>query len=150
MMADLFEAAQLFEASVKLQTVSSWLQQLAMNAQPNGRNLDSLDWSAEFLERLGSYGAGQAPSTSSNHLAVQATTARPTYYASLFKIRHRLAAAGLKTTDEVASFVKSIHKLLRSRGQTKQELPQNQIELACELIHELSQGLLAQLDHNGL
>ena len=148
-MADLFEAAQLFEASAKLQGASTWLRCHAAN-QPTDPNTDGdLKWSGQFLSRLDPVhlSSGSSPAA---HLAVQATAARPTYYASLLKLRHKLNEAGLSSSEELARFLRGLFEALESGGRSIGRLSKPEIELGGEFLRELSQGLLAQLDHNGL
>jgi hypothetical protein len=147
-MSDLFESAEIFEASARLQGAAICLSKLAKNVGEGSDCKFHLKWVGAFLGQLESPHIASASSAGEN-LAVQATTARPTYYASLLRIRHHLEVAGLNTPDSVAKFLKSLFSFLEAGGQGGQIRPE-ELQLGADFLRQLSADLLAQLDRNGL
>ena len=138
-MLDLAQSARLFDASTRLQSASSAIEQIAGGAKVSGDADEMLKWVGEFMPSLDWNSAVGM----SGGLAVQATSARPTFYASLQKIGPQLSAAHIRTDKDVEGFLGQLWQFLQSGGQSH-ILDNDRLRLAANLLHEISQGLLSQ------
>ena len=152
-MSDLMQSARVFEASARLQSASKSLADLADGKHLDHPGREALEWAGKFLPRLDWSSDMPAERGIGGGLAVQATSARPTFYASLLRIRPQFEEAAVRTPKELVSFLKQLYQLLSSGGLAKDgenSLQPHLMPLGAILLHELSQGLLKQLGNNGL
>jgi hypothetical protein len=149
-MSDLLQSSRLFEVSTRLQTASACLSRLAVGETPEPACEESLKWAGNFLGQVDWNSELEPGPRAGGNLAVQATTTRPTFYASVLKIAPDFVSAGVKTQDEIVVYLRSVYELLDSGGAKKSSLSADRISLAARLLHVMSQSLLAQLGNNGL
>jgi hypothetical protein len=138
-MADLDETSQMLETSVRLQSASD-----ALSRRAKGERLasdeDALLWAGRFLGSVDS----ARNYTPAGRLMMQATTARPVLYATLDKLRSRLATQGIANVEAIQQFLVELTKLLQSRGESG-GISVSRVEFAASFLHEFSRGLLTDL-----
>jgi len=150
-MADLLQSARIFEASARLEEASTCLRTWSSQQVPSGRQRDCLAWAGNFLSQLDKT-SGVAQSTSVNYgLAVQATTARPSFYNSLIRVAHLFQAAGLRDTSSISDYLRRLYAFLSGSPSTvPPSLSPQELLLGAILLHELSHSLLLKLSGNGV
>lgn len=152
-MEDLALTARLFETSSRLHLAAVWLQKRSQGIEPDefgrealkwaGKLLSEVDWSSRSRDRHG-IGGG---------FALQATSVRPTFYSSLFRLAPELRKAGIRDNKDVLSFLNYLYESLVSaappRRRTRGHSPE-QLRLGAALLDEISRATLVQLNNNGL
>ena len=83
-------------------------------------------------------------------MAVQAASARPSFYAAILRIAPDLESAGITREDALRDFLNAIYQVLGSGGAEKPALLPERVKLGAKLLHVLSQTLLVQLTNNGV
>jgi hypothetical protein len=139
-MSDLYSATSLFETSTRLQSASIALARLSTGDPLDDRSGESLVFAGRLL---GQIPWEQQPGVSGG-LTVEATQARPSFLASLRKIRPQMLKEGLKEDEQIFEFLAQLNKTLKSGGRDK-ALGASQIRLAASLLHELAHDLLMRL-----
>ena len=133
-----------------MQTAASLLAELASGDVPDTGGQEALRWTGRLLAQIdwdsevpveGQAGAG---------FAVQATTTRPAFYASLIKVAPRLREAGIKSEPEVAKFLGRLYSLLESGGADAAVFPPGHLRVGAMFLRELSSGIIVELSDNGL
>lgn len=138
-MHDLAQSARLFDASTRLQSASTALEQIATGVDRDHESDEALKWVGTFMPSM-DWSSGVELC---GGLAVQATSARPTFYASLQKIGPQLIEAQIETREDVHTFLATLWEFLQSGGHSP-SLDGNRLRVAANLLHEISQGLLSQ------
>jgi hypothetical protein len=148
-MPELEQSARLFQASARLQRASNALERLASQEEPNEQTIKVLKWAREFLTEVdleaGSSGVSGA-------LAVEATTARPTYYMSITRLRPYFEEAGVRSRSDFITFLAGLFSVLLAGGRPPKPsvgaavapTSPDRVRLGARLLRELSSGLLAQ------
>jgi len=147
-MADLEQSARLFEASARLQRASAALGRLAESTEQglDERSTAALRWAGEFLTQVDLDTPGGVADVS-GALAVQATSARPTYYLSLAKLAPSMRQTGVQTREDMVQFLAALFELLRDGGRARPpHLEPTKVRLGARLLGELSNGLLSHND----
>lgn len=149
-MPDLLQSAKLFEISTKLQTASSCVGKFAQGLELGSEEQNVFRWAGSFLAQVDWASEIQAEGGAEGGLTVSATNARPKFYASLMKIGPKFRGIGISSDQKVCRFLNSVYRLLLSGGTEGTDLPNNQLELARELLHILSQSIMVELSNNML
>jgi hypothetical protein len=150
-MEDLNEAVQLFEASSRLESAATILHKIGAGEQSTAGERQALQWAGRFLAQVdwtaGRYGQAGV----SGGLAVQATAVRPTFYNALIGIERHFRDAGLRQEKDVIAFLRGCYSFLIGGGaQKKHRISPEKLRLASLFLRELSQGLLVNLNRNGV
>jgi hypothetical protein len=117
---------------------------------PDAVAQDALRWAGNFLVTVdwehGPASGGAASMTDS--FAVQATTARPAFYASLLKVAPKFKNHGLVNRDSMVNFFRILYGVLSTGGTLEEDVQKPQLELGATLLHELSSGLLLMISQD--
>lgn len=138
---DLHASATMFEASTWLQSASTALLGLMRGNRPDLSAQTAMQWAGSFLLTM-DWEQGRHAASASDALAMQATTARPTFYATLMKVKPLFHDFGLSGRDELVRFLRSLYGVLSAGGESGEKLDQKQLKAGAALLHELSAGLL--------
>jgi len=149
-MADLLKSTRLLEVSSHLQLAASSLRSLAQGRSPDRLGQDSLKWAGHFLPQVDWNSKVQPTPGIGGGLAVQATATRPTFYSALIRIAPDFQRAGMTSQKAVFDFLDALYRVLNSGGNSAKSLPSEKLNLGAELLHTLSQTLVAELSNNGL
>jgi hypothetical protein len=152
-MEDMALTARLFETSSRLRLASSWLERIAEGGEPNTEGKDTLKWAGQFMCEVDWSSPTTHKASVGGGFALQATTVRPTFYSSLFRLAPRLRKAGMEKEEDVLSFLSSLyHNLISSGapGKGHKKLSPEYSKLGAILLQEISKSILVQLSNNGL
>jgi len=151
-MTNLAHSALLFEASTKFQNASGALETIAKGEPLESSMSEALVWAAHFLDGLDN-SRSTTESASTNNLAVQATQARPSIYASFLGFRRDFLDLGVNSQDSISAFFSALYILMQSGG-TSIEAPFDSspqlLQLASRLFRGASRDLLNQIDDGRL
>lgn len=145
---DLNASATMFEASTWLQSASTALLQLRSGHRPDLSAQHAMQWAGSFLLTM-DWEHGRHAASTSDSLAMQATAARPTFYATLMKVGPLFRDLGLGGREELMSFFRSLYETLAAGGESGSALSQQQLKAGAALLHELSAGLLLLISQDG-
>ena len=146
---DLHASATMFEASSWLQSASTALLELVRGNRPDSSAQSAMQWAGSFLLTM-DWEHGRHAATASDSLAMQATAARPTFYATLMKIGPLFKDLGFGSRNELMQFYRSLYEVLSEGGESAEDLDARQLRAGAVLLHELSAGLLLLIsqDHS--
>lgn len=142
-MSDLDETSKLLETSVRLQSAADALARMVEGTAATGTEKDALEWAGMFM---GSVEEHRFSAT--GRLMVQATVARPVFYATIVRLAQRLAEEGLTSDRAIQDFLHELQKLLRSSADV--QLAPSRLAFAASFLHEFSLGLLSDLQGDSL
>jgi hypothetical protein len=145
-MLDMEQSGKLFEASARLESAAEALQTIASAGEhaPNEAESSALKWAGQFLTDLD----WKAGNSSSGRLSVAATKVRPTFYATILKVRTELEREGLSSEQQLTRFFSDVYGLLLSEG--KKPVEKSRIVLAASFLRALAQGILSDLTRPSL
>ena len=106
-MTDLLQSAELFDLSSRLGTASSALRSLAQRGSISEHAQKELEWTGRFLSQV-DWEQEHKSTGGSGSLAVQVTTVRPTFYASVARLAPRFAEMKMKSLDLVSRFLQDL------------------------------------------
>lgn len=155
-MEDLGLVAELFKTSSTLQRAAASLEKIfSGQAEIANGEKATLKWAGQFLHTV-DWGAKQQTSSQiggSLALQLQATSVRPTFYSCLFRIAPQLQEAGLKSEDDLTTFLNSLYLNLLSAGESgrkHKKLTPEESKLGALLLYEIAESILVQISNNGL
>ena len=151
-MEDMALTARLFETSSKLRLASSWLKKIEEGDDPNFEGSEALKWAGQFMCEVDWSSHQERGTGLGGRLSLQATTVRPTFYSSLFRLAPELRKAGIDSNKELLRFLNTLYANLRSGTpkKSRKKLTPEQIRLGAILLQEISRAILIQLNNNGL
>jgi len=150
-MEDLGLTAKLFETSSKLHLASSWLEKVAKGFEPDTSGKEALSWAGRFLSEVD--WSSRTEKRGLAGFALQATTVRPTFYSSLFRIAPQLREAGMKSEKDILGFLSQLYSYLYYSDNAEKDhkkLNAIQSRIGALLLQEISRSLRVQLNNNGL
>jgi hypothetical protein len=149
-MTDLLQTARVFEVSSRLSDASAAMADLAKGNEPSDRDRETFRWTGRLLEQVDwESGIAQEPGAE-GALSVEATTTRPTFYASIVQMAPELTDAGMKSEQDVYELLKELYGILISEGKKAEDVPQQHVQLGASFLRTLSNSLLVRLSNNGL
>jgi len=149
-MSDLLRSVRGLEVSSRLQSAASSLAALAQGIRPDATARDALKWTGDLLAQIDWPTKVPTKPGVGGGLAVHATAASPSFYASLIEAVPAFARVGITSQDDIFQFLRALCETLESPGARRPKLARNQLILASELLESISESLVAQLSNNGL
>ena len=149
-MTDLMQSAQLLQTSSRFQSAAESLSALGDGSTVGESAADNLRWAGTFLRHVDWQSEVLPASSPQGSLALQATAARPTFYAAVVKLAPEFTREDIHSEDEVYRFLRSVYDVLTSGGSNASAVPGPHLKLGAKFLHMLSKSLLVQLSNNGL
>jgi len=147
-MPSLFEFAELFEASTRLEYAAQSVCQLIDGISLSDEDKSSLNWAGQLLERVDWYESKWASAHVTADLAVQATSVRPIFYSTLTKTFRKIQESEENEEEIRRNFLRYLHHLL-NKSDKSEEIPKEYLRFSADFLHLLSRSLLLQVGHNG-
>lgn len=145
-MPDLLRSVRVLEVSSRLQSAASSLAALAQGTDPDATGQNALKWAGDLLAQID---LPTKPGVGGG-LAVHATAASPSFYASLIETAPAFEEVGITSQKDIFKFLGDLYKILKSGGTRHRTLTPEQLALASGLLESISESLVAQLSNNGL
>jgi hypothetical protein len=149
-MSDLLRSIRVLEVSSRLQSAASSLAALAQGTGPDATGRDALKWTGDLLAQIDWPTKVPTKPGVGGGLAVHATAASPSFYASLIEAVPAFALVGITSQEDIFQFLGALYETLESGGTKTHKLAPKQLTLASELLESISESLVAQLSNNGL
>jgi len=149
-MSDLLQSAQLFEVSSRLQTASTYLQKMVDGEGPGPAGEDALKWAGAFLTQVDWASKIKPAEGAREGLAVQATSARPSFYRVITKLFPVFEHNGITTSEDVSAFLGDVYTTLVGGGTVTEGLVPERLRIAATLLELLSQSVLSQLSDDSV